>query len=177
MNRRVKLFIPVAFFLLLAGFLLFGLHRDPNIVPSALVDHPFPEFSQPGLYPGQGPFTLDDLKGKILLVNVWGSWCIPCHVEHPFLMALSEEEPDLTFVGITYDDSIEADRDFLEDKGSPFDIDIVDLDKSLRIDLGTTGAPETFLVDQNGMILYRQIGALDATIWKDKFVPLLDQIR
>lgn len=177
MNKRLKLFIPVTLFVVMAGFLLFGLSRDPNTVPSALVDHPFPEFSQPGLYPEQGTVTRADLAGDILIVNIWGSWCIPCHVEHPFLVDLSEREGDITFVGISYDDSIEEDRLFLEERGNPFDVNIVDLDKSLRIDLGVTGAPETFLVDRNGMILYRQIGAIDSTIWKEKFQPLLAQIR
>ena len=177
MNKRLKLFIPGAIFLLMSGFLLFGLTRDPNVVPSALVDHPMPEFTQPSLYPELGEYSTDDFLGSILLVNIWGSWCPPCHVEHPFFLEISENEPDITFVGISYDYSMQEDRLFLEDKGNPFDHNVVDLDGSLRIDLGVTGAPETFLVDQNGMILYRHIGAVDSTIWNDKFVPLLEQIR
>ncbi|MDC1529414.1 DsbE family thiol:disulfide interchange protein [Gammaproteobacteria bacterium] len=177
MNRRLKLFIPVVFFIMMAGFLLFGLTRDPNIVPSALVDKPLPEFSLPSLYPEAGEFSRADVVGDILIVNIWGSWCLPCHIEHPFLLEMSEQDPSLTFVGISYDDSMAEDRLFLEERGNPFDYNVVDLGGSLRIDLGVTGAPETFLVDANGMILYRHIGAIDSTIWKNTFEPLLAQIR
>ncbi len=177
MNRRLKLFIPVAFFLVMSGFLLYGLSRDPNVVPSALVDKPFPEFTQPSLYPELGEYTKEDFVGDILFVNIWGSWCPPCHVEHPYFLQLSETEEDITFIGISYDYSMAEDREFLAERGNPFDYNVVDFDGSLRIDLGVTGAPETFLVDQNGMILYRHIGALNADIWNEKFVPLLDQIR
>lgn len=179
MNRRLKLFIPIAIFFIMAGFLLFGLNdgRNPNLVPSALVSKPFPEFTQPSLYPEMGEFSREDFVGDILFVNIWGSWCPPCHVEHPYFLELSKQEDDIIFIGISYDYSMVEDRDFLAERGNPFDYNIVDLDGSLRIDLGVTGAPETFLVDQNGMILYRHIGALDADIWREKFVPLLDQIR
>lgn len=177
MNSRVKLFIPVAVFAIMAVLLFSGLRHDPNAVSSALLNKPFPEFSQPGLFDTDRIFTRADLAGKVLIVNVWGSWCPPCHEEHPLLLDVSEKEPDVTFVGITYDYSMEEDRAFLEEKGSPFDLDIVDLDGSLRIDLGTTGAPETFVVDKNGTILYRHVGAITNTVWENTFVPLLDQIR
>jgi cytochrome c biogenesis protein CcmG/thiol:disulfide interchange protein DsbE len=177
MNKRLKLFIPVAVFITMAGFLLFGLTRDPNIVPSAMVDKPLPEFSLPGLYPESGEFSRADIVGDILIVNIWGSWCLPCHIEHPFLLEMSEKDLSLTFVGISYDDSMAEDRLFLEERGNPFDYNVVDLGGSLRIDLGVTGAPETFLVDANGMILYRHIGAIDSITWKNTFEPLLAQIR
>lgn len=177
MNRRVKLFVPVVVFLAMAGFLLFGLTRDPNVVPSALVNHPLPAFRQPSLYPELGEYASDDFAGKILLINIWGSWCPPCHVEHPFFLEISGRDRDFTFVGVSYDYSMVEDREFLEDRGNPFDYNMVDLDGSFRIDLGVTGAPETFLVDQNGTILYRHIGAVDASIWAEKFEPLLAQIR
>ena len=176
-KRRFKLFIPVVFFLSMSGLLLFGLTRDPNVVPSALVDRPLPEFSQPSLYRELGVFTSSQFMGEILLLNIWGSWCLPCHLEHPFFLDIRENESDITLVGISYDDSMEEDRLFLEEKGNPFDFNIVDLGGSLRIDLGVTGAPETFLVDQNGMILYRHIGAVDYVVWNDHFLPLLERIR
>jgi len=177
MNRRLKLFVPVVVFLAMAGFLLFGLTRDPNVVPSALVNRPLPEFRHPSLFPELGEYTNKDFAGEILLINIWGSWCPPCHVEHPFFITLSESDRDFTFVGVSYDYSMVEDREFLADKGNPFDYNLVDLDGSLRIDLGVTGAPETFLVDQQGTILYRHIGAIDASIWEEKFEPLLAAIR
>ena len=176
-NKRTFLFIPIMAFVIMAGLMFFGLKRDPGQMPSAMVDKPFPEFSQPGLLQPQTVFTKDDLLGKILVVNIWGSWCPPCHVEHPFLLDISEQESDITFVGISYDYSTEEDKLFLEEKGNPFDINVVDLDSSFRIDLGVTGAPETFLVDSNGMILHRHIGAIDITVWNESFAPLIEQIR
>ncbi len=177
MNKRLKLFIPVAIFLMMAGFLLFGLTRDPNVVPSALEGRPLPDFTRPSLFADQGEFSKADFLGDILLVNIWGSWCIPCHVEHPFFLELTENEPDITLLGLSYDDSMAEDRLFLEERGNPFDVNMVDLGGSLRIDLGVTGAPETFLVDKNGMILYRHIGVINNTIWNETFMPLLEQIR
>ena len=177
MNKRLKLFIPATFFLVMAGFLLYGLSRDPNTVPSALLNRPLPEFTQPSLYPELGEYSTADFVGEILLINIWGSWCPPCHLEHPFFLEISEKEEDITFIGISYDYSMAEDREFLAERGNPFDYNVVDLDGSLRIDLGVTGAPETFLVDQQGMILYRHIGAIDANVWNEKFVPLLRRIR
>jgi len=98
-------------------------------------------------------------------------------VEHPFFLELTENEPDITLLGLSYDDSMAEDRLFLEERGNPFDVNMVDLGGSLRIDLGVTGAPETFLVDKNGMILYRHIGVINNTIWNETFMPLLEQIR
>lgn len=179
MNQRTKLFVPVAAFLVLAGLLLFALSRDPNDVPSALLDKPMPEFTQPALFPdrGQTEFTKADLLGDIVILNVWGSWCPPCHAEHPFLMDISEQESDITFVGVSYDYSIEEDRAFLEEKGNPFDLSVVDLDGSLRIDLGVTGAPETFLINAEGVIVHRHIGEINYRVWERDFVPVLAELR
>ena len=176
-NNRLKLFVPVVVFLVLSGLFFFGLSRDPNVMPSALVDRPLPEFTQPSLYTEQGELSKSQFLGEILLVNIWGSWCPPCHAEHPFFLEISETEDDITMVGFSYDYSMAEDRLFLEERGNPFDYNVVDMDGSLRIDLGVTGAPETFLVDQNGMILYRHIGEINSIIWKDTFVPFLEQIR
>ena len=177
LNNRTKLFLPIGLFVIMAGLLVFALTRNPNVVPSALLNKPLPEFSQPGLFAGEGPYTTEDIKGSITILNVWGSWCPPCHVEHPFLLELSGREEDVRFVGVTYDYSIEPDRDFLEERGSPFDINVVDFDGSLRIDLGVTGAPETFLIDQNGTIVHRHIGTIDFDVWDEDFAPVIALLR
>lgn len=84
MTNRAKLFLPIALFLVMEGLLVYGLFQNPNKVQSVLLNRPLPEFSQPGLYDGEGPYTSADLKGQISIINIWGSWCPPCHVEHPF---------------------------------------------------------------------------------------------
>ena len=174
MNNRIKLFIPIVFFICMTGLLLFGLFRDPNKVPSALINRPLPQFSLPSL---DGPVRASsEISGGFFLVNVWATWCPPCHIEHPYLMQISEEESGVTLVGVNYKDDLAAARQFLDEKGNPFEFVVVDSDGSLGIDLGVAGAPETFLVDANGTIRYRHVGVIDDSVWEDTFVPLMQQI-
>ena len=181
MNKRVLLLIPGVFFVAMLGLLLFGLGRDPNMVPSALVNRPLPEFSLPGLELDQTENNLviasEDLKGGISIINFWATWCPPCHVEHPYLVEISQQEQDVTFIGVDYKDDLEEARLFLEEKGSPFEKIIVDLDGSLGIDFGVAGAPETFIVDSFGMIRYRHVGVINHQIWEETFEPVISRIK
>ncbi|MDT8399116.1 MAG: DsbE family thiol:disulfide interchange protein [Pseudomonadales bacterium] len=177
MNKRVKLFIPVAFFLAMLGLLFFGLGRDPNQVPSALINRPLPEFSLPSLDVEAPQITKADLMGGIFIVNVWATWCPPCHIEHPYLLEISKREKDISFVGVNYKDSVKEARQFLAEKGDPFKLNIVDSDGRFGIDLGVAGAPETFVVDANGTIRYRHVGVIDNRIWAETFAPLIAKIK
>lgn len=183
MSNRAKLFIPIAFFFVMLGLLLYGLGegRDPNHVPSALTNRPLPEFTRQALFDPNGTVSSDELRGGIFLVNFWGTWCPPCHYEHPYLVEISEREKDVTFVGVNvsadYPGEPERAREFLNERGNPFRISLIDHDGSLGIDFGVTGAPETFLIDSSGMIRYRHVGAIDNTVWAETFEPLLAQIR
>lgn len=152
MSNRAKLFIPAVFFVLMLGLLLFGLGQNPNEVPSALINRTMPEFSKPDLFDAAKIVSSEQLKGGIFLVNVWATWCAPCHIEHPYLLEISEREKDVTFVGVNYKDDGDDAREFLEERGNPFKISLADLDGRLGIALGVTGAPETFLVDASGKI-------------------------
>jgi cytochrome c biogenesis protein CcmG, thiol:disulfide interchange protein DsbE len=177
MNKRAKLFIPVSFFMLMLALLLFGLGRDPNQLPSALINSPLPEFTLPALLEAGESFSKEDLLGGITIVNVWATWCPPCHVEHPYLMEISERETDITFVGVNYKDDGDAAREFLDEKGNPFQFNIVDYDGKFGIDLGVSGAPETFLVDATGTIRYKHVSVVDNTVWAEIFEPLIAQIK
>lgn len=178
MNRRAKLFIPVAVFLTMAGLLWMGLGRDPNIVPSALIDRPVPAFSLPGLLDPERTYTQEDLQGEIFVLNVWATWCVPCHIEHPFFMEISQEREDLTFVGVNYKNPEEGEAEaFLAERGNPFDLVIVDLSGRLGIDLGVTAAPETFVIDTRGNIRYRHVGIVDRQMWDATFAPLIARLR
>jgi cytochrome c biogenesis protein CcmG/thiol:disulfide interchange protein DsbE len=177
MSNRSKLFIPVAFFVVMLGLLFFGLGRDPNQVPSALVNRPVPVFSKPDLFDESKNVTSDQLSGGIFIVNIWATWCPPCHAEHPYLMEISEREKGVTFVGINREDDVAAAREFLEQRGNPFKINLVDLDGHLGIDFGVAGPPETFIVDSTGTIRYRHVGAIDNRVWADTFEPILAQIQ
>jgi cytochrome c biogenesis protein CcmG/thiol:disulfide interchange protein DsbE len=183
MNNRIKLFIPAAFFAVMLGLLLFGLNegRDPNLVPSALANRPLPAFERPDLFDPAKTVSSEQLQGGIFLVNFWGTWCPPCHAEHPYLIEISENNPDLTWVGVNvtadYPDEPERAREFLAERGNPYKISLIDGDRSLGIEFGVTGEPETFLVDSTGMIRYRHVGAIDNRVWADVFEPLIAQIQ
>lgn len=177
MNNRTKLIIPGVFFFLMLGLLLFGLGRNPNMVPSALVNRALPEFTLPDLALDAPLVSSMDLKGGISIINFWATWCPPCHVEHPYLVEISASEPDVTFIGVNYKDDLDEARLFLEEKGSPFKKVIVDLDGRLGIDFGVAGAPETFIVDSLGMIRYRHVGVINHKIWEETFEPVIARIK
>jgi len=177
MNNRAKLFFPAVFFVGMLGLLMFGLGRDPNQVPSALVNRPLPVFEKPDLFDAAGTISSTEFRGGIFLVNVWATWCPPCYAEHPFLMEISQRVPEVTFVGVNYKDDLELAREFLEERGNPFKYSVVDVDGSLGIDFGVAGPPETFLVDSTGTIRYRHVGVIDNRVWEETFEPILAQIR
>ena len=180
MNKRVKLFVPVVLFLVMAGLLWFGLGRDPNQVPSAMIDRQLPEFSLPSLLDPTQMYTQEDLLGNgVTIMNFWATWCPPCHVEHPYLVEISEREEDLHFVGVNYKNQNpgENPRQYLEERGNPFDKVIVDASGGLGIDLGVTGAPETFIVDSSGTIRYRHVGIINHQVWEETFEPIIAQIQ
>lgn len=177
---RLKLFIPLLVFLVLAG-LFFAVETevsegeyDPKALPSALIGQPFPAFTLPALL-RDDPVDESLLKGKISIVNVWATWCPTCLYEHPFLVELSERGEVAVF-GINYKDNPDKAREWLAAKGNPFAVNIVDESGKLGLDLGVTGAPETFVVDKAGTVRMRYQGGLDETIWQRRFVPLLEQI-
>ena len=177
---RLKLFIPLLMFLLLAA-LFFAVETeisedeyDPKALPSALIGQPFPAFSLPALL---GDRMVDEslFKGKVSIVNVWATWCPTCLYEHPFLVELAERG-DVAVFAINYKDNADKARQWLASKGNPFEVNIVDETGKLGLDLGVTGAPETFVVDRAGTVRMRYQGGLDDKIWQRRFVPVLEQI-
>lgn len=160
--KRWALFLPFIIFTLL-GFLLWrGLYLDPKDIPSALVDKPFPAFSLPTLVDGKMKNEAS-LKGEVHLVNVWGTWCISCKVEHPFLVELAEK--GVKIIGVNYKDENEPARKWLIDLGNPYLYSVDDEAGTLSMDLGVTGAPETFFVDALGVIRYKHQGPITQGNW------------
>ena len=160
--KRWALFLPFGIFVLL-GFLLWrALYLDPKDVPSALVDKAFPNFSLPTLMDSTNK-TVADIKGQVHLVNVWGTWCISCRVEHPFLVELAKR--GVRIVGINYKDDNDAALKWLDDLGNPYVFSVDDEDGILSMDLGVTGAPETFIVDAQGTIRHKHQGPITAGNW------------
>jgi cytochrome c biogenesis protein CcmG/thiol:disulfide interchange protein DsbE len=163
-NRRWLVALPLVGFIALAGLFLMRLHGgDPSKIPSALIGRPAPSTALPALeglvnngmaIPGLDPAAF---KGKVSVVNVWASWCVPCHDEAPLLTALAKDKR-LQIVGINYKDSPDNARRFLGRYGNPFGIVGVDGNGRASIEWGVYGVPETFVVGREGTILYKMVG-------------------
>ncbi|MFT6221684.1 MAG: cytochrome c biogenesis protein CcmG/thiol:disulfide interchange protein DsbE [Candidatus Endobugula sp.] len=169
MNQRVKLFIPLAIFMVLVLFFWRGLSLDPNAMPSALIGKPFPVFSLISLQNDQ-PVYRDNLLDEVSLVNIWATWCAACKYEHPVLNGLASE--GIRIIGINYKDNNVAAKKWLDELGNPYAFNIVDSDGVLGVNLGVFGAPETYLVDKKGIIRYKHVGIVDRQIWNDILKPL-----
>ena len=167
--NRFALFAPLAVFVVLSLFLLKGLDRDPTELPSALIGETFPVFTLPALNRDQ-MITEQDLKSQVTLVNVWATWCFACRIEHPMLNQLADM--GVAIVGLNYKDQNDKAQTWLEQRGNPYLFNIVDTDGSLGFDLGVTGAPETYLVDAQGVIRHRRVGVVDQRVWDNDFKAL-----
>ena len=169
MGPRLKLFAPLILFTVLAIFLFRGLGLDPREMPSALIDRPLPDFSLPRL--GEASMlSAADVKGRAGLLNVWATWCPSCRVEHPYLRQLAEG--GVPIYGLNYKDDDSAALGWLEKLGNPYRFNIADREGTLGLDLGVYGAPETYLLDASGIIRYRHVGVVDATVWQTILQPL-----
>ncbi len=155
--------LPVVLFAGLAYLFWRGLYGDPSALPSALIGKPAPEMSLPQVEGLNVPsFDTASLKqGGVTIVNVWGSWCIPCRDEQPLLTELAKRK-DIRLVGIDYKDSPENARVFLGSLGNPFAAVAADREGRAAVDWGVYGVPETFIVDGDGLIRYKWIGPLTA---------------
>jgi cytochrome c biogenesis protein CcmG/thiol:disulfide interchange protein DsbE len=176
--RRWMLLAPLVLFLAMAALLYRGLYLDPSELPSALIGKPFPAFSLPAVQDGK-PLTRNDLLGKPALVNVWGTWCVACRVEHPVLTKLAEQ--GVVIYGVNYKD-VNADAvKWLSEFHDPYQLNINDEAGSLGLNLGVYGAPETFLIDARGVIRYKHVGVIDQTVWREKlaaqYQALVDEGR
>lgn len=167
--KRLLMLIPLVLFLAVALFLYRGLYLNPTELPSALIDKPFPAFSLPAVSGGQ-LITQADLQGQPALVNVWATWCPSCRVEHPFLTELRTQ--GVRIIGVNYKDDNAAARKWLVDLHDPYQLNIDDAKGSLGLDLGVYGAPETFLVDRNGIIRHKYVGVIDKQIWREQLAGL-----
>jgi cytochrome c biogenesis protein CcmG/thiol:disulfide interchange protein DsbE len=173
MGPRLKLFLPLFAFAVLAIFLFRGLWLDPAALPSALVGRALPEFSLPGLGES-GRRSPADLIGRAGLLNVWATWCPTCQAEHPYLLQLAKQ--GIPIYGVSYKDDDQAALRWLEELGNPYRFNIADHEGTLGLDLGVYGAPETFLVDAAGIIRYRHVGMVDDKVWRSVLEPLYNKL-
>ena len=173
-RERYRFYIPAIGFLALALLLWRGLYLKQGELPSVLIDKPIPAFSMTTV--NGEPVDATDLPRKIFLLNVWGSYCLPCLIEHPTFMRLADEG-EIPVIGVNYRDRRDAALNWLDDNGDPYLFSILDENGRFGIDLGVYGAPETYLVDDNGIIRYRHVSVLDETVWREDFLPAIARLR
>jgi len=189
-----KFLIPLVLFFGLVAFLAVGLKRDPREIPSPLVGKPAPAFSLPTLQ-GDKPFSPADFKGQVWLFNVWATWCVACREEHPLLVEFSKTQ-SVPIVGLSYKEIQAADQAngplsdeaklglarerslrFLQRQGDPYKLSVMDLDGRVGIDYGVYGVPETYLIDREGVIRYKQVGPVTPEILENKLLPLIRSLE
>jgi len=171
---RAAFLIPVVFFLGLAVALGWGLTRDPRELPSALIGKPVPEFSLPPVQGRTVGLSSGDLKGEVSLVNVFASWCTACRYEHPVFMGL-KEDGIVPIHGINYKDRPQDAAKWLDDLGDPYTRTGADLDGRVSIEWGVYGVPETFVIDRDGRIVFKQVGPVTPEVYRDKIGPLIEE--
>lgn len=180
----VLVLLPLAIFAALAALFLFDLTsgKNPSEIPSALIGKKAPETDLPGvaelqrdgeIVPG---FATKDLLGKVSVVNVFASWCVPCRQEHPMLEELAKVE-GIQLIGINYKDKPENARRFLGSLGNPYARIGADENGRASINWGVYGVPETYIVDREGMIRYKFIGPLSPASYSNVFMPQLEKIK
>jgi cytochrome c biogenesis protein CcmG/thiol:disulfide interchange protein DsbE len=174
--KALRFLLPLGVFVVLVGFLYVGLFRDPREVPSPLVDKPAPAFRLAQLDDTGKQLSPADLKGQVWLLNVWASWCVSCRVEHPLLVQLAKADI-VPVIGLNYKDTIPLGRAWLRDNGDPYKVSVVDADGRVGIDWGVYGVPETFVVDKNGVIRYKQIGPITPESLQQKILPLVRELQ
>lgn len=176
-----RFLLPLAIFVAVVVALAAGLRHDPRELPSALVGKPAPAFALPVLTAQDGADAQRqvvkpaDLRGKVWMLNVWASWCTACRTEHPVLVDFAARSP-VPIYGLNYKDSLPAARMWLEQMGNPYVQSLVDADGRVGIDFGVYGVPETYIIDAQGVVRYRQVGPVTPDVLEHRIRPLLRQL-
>ena len=191
-----KFLIPLALFFVLVVFLAIGLKRDPKEIPSPPMGRVAPAFTLPTLDPNAPAFDPQQMRGQVWMLNVWATWCVACRQEHPLLVAFSKAN-QLPIVGLNYKEVQAQDLQqgtqpdtaqtlaiarqksaaWLQRFGNPYAVSVFDLDGRVGINYGVYGVPETYLIDQAGVIRYKQIGVLTPEVLTEKILPLVKALN
>lgn len=166
--------VPVSVFAALVGFLYFGLGRDKETLPSPLIGKPAPIFELPRLDDPSQKISNRDFAGKPYVLNVWGTWCPGCRQEHDTLLEIARRA-EVPLVGLDWNDDLRMAQRWLRELGDPYVVSAYDGEGRAAIDWGIYGAPETFLIDAQGIIVQKYVGPLTLDIWERDFVPLIKQ--
>lgn len=175
MGKALRYLLPLIVFLGIAFFLYRGLSLNPREVPSPLIGKQVPDFKVPLLGDASRTLSAAELRGKVYLLNVWGSWCVSCREEHPVLVELAKKGT-IPIYGLNWKDKQEDATAWLKRYGDPYIGSGVDRDGKVAIDFGVYGAPETYLVDREGVIRFKQTGPLTWDIIEKKIMPLVAKL-
>ena len=171
----MKFAVPFCVFAVMSVFLVQGLRRDPRQLPSVLIDKPAPAFQLAELQNPAKTFGPKDMLGKVWMLNVWASWCVSCRAEHALLTSLARTRT-VPVYGLDYKDEPDAALTFLETFGNPYTVTVQDTEGRVGIDYGVYGVPETYVIDAEGVIRYKQIGALTSDVLDRIIVPLVERL-
>lgn len=175
-RRRFVYLFPLGAFAVIAASFAVTLGRDPSKLPSALIGKPAPEFALPPVKGRTLGLSTADLKGGVSLVNVFASWCVACREEHPLLMALKRSD-GVPIHGLNYKDRPQDAAKWLDTMGDPYARTGADIDGRVGIDWGVYGVPETFVVDRDGIIAHKHIGAVTEEALRETILPLVKRLQ
>ena len=174
--KRWQFLAPLALFAVLLAFLGVGLGLNPREVPSPLIGKPAPAFELARLDDPAVKISHADLQGKVWILNVWASWCAACREEHPLLVEFSKRSP-VPIYGLNYKDQRPDALNWLARFGNPYAASLHDFEGRVGIDFGVYGVPETFVIDKQGVVRFKQIGPVTPEVLRDRIEPLLKQLN
>ena len=173
--KKILLFLPIIIILIIFSFLFIFLlqNKDPGKPPSALLNENLPEFKIIDLFNENELLSNKDVQQKFMLINFFASWCAPCKIEHPLFFDIKKKYPNLYLLGINHKDKNEEALKYLNSYGNPYDYVGVDNKGLVGLEFGVFGLPETFLINPNGIIIYKFLGPLTKKIIENEIKTLL----
>ena len=176
MTKSLRFILPLALFGVLCVFLYRGLALDPHELPSPLIGKPAPSFALTRLDDASARIGRDDMLGKVWVLNVWASWCAACRDEHPTLLAFSQMKA-VPIIGLNYKDTRPEGLAWLQQFGNPYTASAFDNEGKVGIDFGVYGVPETFVIDKQGVVRFKQVGPLTPEIIEAKILPVVRKLN
>ena len=169
----LRFLVPAAVFVVLLGFLYAGLSLHPGVIESPFIGKSAPPLSVPLLHDAAGVLSSAAFAGKPWVLNVWGTWCVACREEHQVLLQIARTKA-VPIYGLDWKDDRDSALAWLQQLGNPYDAVGFDSEGRVAIDWGVYGAPETFLVDPQGVIVHKYVGALTMEAWEKEFLPRIN---
>jgi cytochrome c biogenesis protein CcmG/thiol:disulfide interchange protein DsbE len=174
--KRLVFLAPISVFLVLAIYFAAGLKRDPSYLPSMLIDRPAPVFDLPPIEGFDKGLSSADFVGKVSMLNIFGSWCVSCDIEHPVLMEIARENIAPIY-GLDWKDKPGDGTKWLQRRGNPYTAIGDDAEGRVAIDFGVTGAPETFIIDSQGRIRHKHTGPITPELWENVLRPMIRDLQ